>query len=1136
MATVSLTPATAAPQPDGDDPERGCTIIGTTSADVLKGTDGDDVICGGGGADTIKAGAGDDVIYGDAGGDTIHGGTGNDVILGGDGGDTIRGEDGQDVIHGEAGGDTVYGGADNDLIYGGDGGDTLWGDAGDDTIFGEAGADTVRGGDGNDLIIDTGKADTLWGDAGDDRIVAGEGADSVKGGAGDDLLIGGPGDDSLYGDTGTDACAGGPGSNAYYSCERRVDAGDLGGVEGDLDGDGMPDVAEVRAGSDPLARDTDGDGIEDAAEFGVGTWPTDADSDSDGIGDLEEDADEDGLTSAQEIAAGTSGVNYDTDADGLSDGDEVTLGLDPLSADSDGDGLRDGDERRVGADPANPDTDGDRTGDGEDLFTITLSLDQPPVSLEATGPAVALLETRLTPSDDVRLRGVPGQLSGAFAVHAPEGVTGVLTVGFDASTVGLEVALLHFDEESSTLDVPPNQVVDWSAGTVTAEVGDFSPFVVVDVAEFTAIWDQEFGTGDVDDPTGQRTLEVILVLDSSGSMADNDPDRLRVEASKALIDALGENDEVGVVAFANTARWLALLSTNKAAAKASLAGVGQAGGTNLTAGMRLAITALRPHSLDEAFTIDRAIVLLTDGEGDYDRALTREAQEADVAVYTVGLGQATDEALLDEIATQTGGRFFLADSADDLIPVFKTNLDEIMGYVDIDGDGLSDAAEEAGMLSSSGQVFRTSPYSADTDHDGLSDGEEMGYQPSPGHAFGRGTAYRMTSDPTKADTDGDGLDDLFEVSEYLFPWDPDHDHDGVNGGEEADNGTTEMWDNTDLDGMKDRAEIDSFNSGDGRDPLVKEIDYDWAQFTSLVLRGALCGDTVGLWGFCSPEGWPYLVGQILGGFGFPVVRDLEDALANLVHGRFVDVTISLVGIWPIIGDTGKALRLTQKSLDNARALLRADPRSTEAINTIRLVGRYGLGGWVPKGLAIKMLDEVGEGAITRAFLKNGNVTRDWVLVQARRGYTPQTIERMVNGASEIRSAPNLGYHLESEWQTYVRRVVWPDAYPKEWRVPVPPQKYFLHNHKTDQISRHFDGKQYQLRSDGAAAELKKGKSKLEAGQTEEQIRIDGAIQRAMAAGEPGFTPAKLGFERIVRMYFPDQKRSGVSGPDWEELD
>ena len=62
---------------------------------------------------------------------------------------------------------------------------------------------------------------------------------------------------------------------------------------GDADGDGLADVEEWRAGTDPLAADTDGDGMPDAWEVANGLAPTDpadvcGDSDGDGLSnDLE---------------------------------------------------------------------------------------------------------------------------------------------------------------------------------------------------------------------------------------------------------------------------------------------------------------------------------------------------------------------------------------------------------------------------------------------------------------------------------------------------------------------------------------------------------------------------------------------------------------------------------------------------------------------------------------------------------------------------------------------------------------------------------------------------------------------------------------------------------------------------------
>ena len=62
---------------------------------------------------------------------------------------------------------------------------------------------------------------------------------------------------------------------------------------GDADGDGLADVEEWRAGTDPFAADTDGDGMPDAWEVANGLAPTDpadacGDSDGDGLSnDLE---------------------------------------------------------------------------------------------------------------------------------------------------------------------------------------------------------------------------------------------------------------------------------------------------------------------------------------------------------------------------------------------------------------------------------------------------------------------------------------------------------------------------------------------------------------------------------------------------------------------------------------------------------------------------------------------------------------------------------------------------------------------------------------------------------------------------------------------------------------------------------
>jgi hypothetical protein len=1004
VATLGLAgPASAAVPPEQFDPARGCTVVGTALGDVLKGTDGDDVICGGGGGDTIKAGAGNDVVYGDAGGDTIYGGSGDDIVYGGEGGDTIRGEDGADVVHGEGGGDTVLAGAGPDTVWGGDGADTLWGEDGPDSLFGEAGADTVRGGASDDVIADTGKADTLWGDDGDDRIIAGEGADSVRGNAGDDLLIGGPGNDSHYGDAGTDSCAGGTGPNAYYSCERKIAAGDLGGADGDLDGDGLPDGVELRAGSDPLARDTDADGIEDAAEFDTGTSPTSADTDGDGIPDPDDDVDGDGLTSAQELAAGSSGVKPDTDGDGLGDGEEVAAGLDPAVADSDGDGLRDGDEPKVGANPADADTDGDGVGDGEDVFTITLEMAEPPARLVATGLAAGLLETRLLASGDQRLEGLPGQRSPPVEVAAPDGVTGVLTVWFD--TAGLtsadDVALLHYDTAADLLDVPAGQVVDLAGGAVTVEVDRFSPFVVVDVAEFAAIWNREFPSGPPV-PGGRKPIDLVLVLDSSGSMSDNDPRRVRVGASEALIDALADADRVAVVDFDTRALILRFLTEDKAAAKQALSRIDASGGTNLTVGMGTALGLL--SSPDPART--GAVVLLTDGAGAYDKALTQQAIDLGVTVYTVGLGRGTDEALLDGIASATGGKFFLADSAGDLTGIFREGIGGTLDDVDTDGDGLADTAESAGMLTSTGKILYSDPAREDTDGDGLTDGEEMGYLPSPGHAFGRGTAFQVLSNPALTDTDGDGLDDATEVANRFDAFDPDPDHDGLDDSEEWDWGTNDYSRDTDVDGWTDGEEAEMAAAGTGHDPTIYDEQVSRWQWTTDFIFGFYCGDLIGVFDDCGTYTVAAMAGAIVSGF-LPLVADVRDMVGNWIKSDWVGVGFSAIGLVPLAGDL---LKIGNRLVQLASGVGKLE--GAARVTAIRNLGAHldDPAKWSAKAVR-EVIEELNPGMMSRlgritAKLGGDEAVLRFVSVGARHGFDPVHCEDVLQNARGVTVIPD----------------------------------------------------------------------------------------------------------------------------------
>lgn len=85
----------------------GCTLWGTTGADILVGTPGRDVICGLEGDDTVLGMDGHDVLWGGPGRDWIAGGQGHDRLFGEEGDDRLDSRDGRiDLVYGGSGRDT----------------------------------------------------------------------------------------------------------------------------------------------------------------------------------------------------------------------------------------------------------------------------------------------------------------------------------------------------------------------------------------------------------------------------------------------------------------------------------------------------------------------------------------------------------------------------------------------------------------------------------------------------------------------------------------------------------------------------------------------------------------------------------------------------------------------------------------------------------------------------------------------------------------------------------------------------------------------------------------------------------------------------------------------------------------------
>ncbi|GAB6040923.1 VWA domain-containing protein [Endothiovibrio diazotrophicus] len=184
---------------------------------------------------------------------------------------------------------------------------------------------------------------------------------------------------------------------------------------------------------------------------------------------------------------------------------------------------------------------------------------------------------------------------------------------------------------------------------------------------------------------GGAGIDLILVLDDSGSLSSTDPTRDRFQAVRELMNSFGPsvNIHLGMVFFTDSASVavpLTEVSSVAAAVEQAITSHASPGGnTNITSGINEAASQFRANGRSGA---SQVMVVFTDGRDGSDPAsAASNAAASGVTVNVVGLGSDSSyQAAMQEIATSGGGVMLAATNPDELRALFRSAR-----FVDIQG-------------------------------------------------------------------------------------------------------------------------------------------------------------------------------------------------------------------------------------------------------------------------------------------------------------------------------------------------------------------------------------------------------------------------------------------------------------------
>lgn len=420
---------------------------------------------------------------------------------------------------------------------------------------------------------------------------------------------------------------------------------------------------------------------------------------SEEVDDKVTDNDNDGLMNNKEDELGTNKNSADTDNDGITDYSEInTTKTDPLKKDTDGDGINDGDELDLGLDPLKKDSNDDGINDGDTSLNYSVSDDNVGVSIDITGKG-NIASSTIDVFENSTFESMDGVINKVYNFYSTGTIdNATVKIKYDLADIeqnGLtedNLTLYYFNEETKELEAV-STTVDKENKLLVANLNHFSKYVI----------------GDKDIVLANANSQIMFVIDNSVSMYSteqmvaagynestgaigNDTTFKRLTLTNKMIDMFTGNYTFGVAEFSGNYVNLSTFTDNKKNVKQSVNSMesnweSNADGTNIVSALKEGIDEFKS---DEN---NHYLILLTDGkntEGSLSyskRTIISNAEDNNVKICVIGLGNEIDSEDLNEIAEATGCDYYSASDDSALDEIYSLmGADINYNYVDTDND------------------------------------------------------------------------------------------------------------------------------------------------------------------------------------------------------------------------------------------------------------------------------------------------------------------------------------------------------------------------------------------------------------------------------------------------------------------